>query len=64
MENKTALEWNEILTERGKQVTSLARKVIKLEAENRTLRRALRELAARVSQEAWEAVNAELDHEQ
>lgn len=61
MEN---LDLNEILTERGRQINSLARRVAKLEAENRTLRRALRGLAALVSQEAWEAVNAELDHQE
>ena len=62
MENQTAPpSWHEVLSERGKQVNNLARRVAQLEDENLHIKLALRELAAYVSEEAWRAVLAELD---
>jgi len=47
---------------RARQVNNLARRVLKLERDNHTLRLALRELAAHVSEEAWRVINESLEN--
>jgi len=61
IQTTAAPSWQEVLVEYGKRINNMACQVMALEKQNRILRSALRNLAAHVSEEAWQEITAELD---